>query len=168
MGFGSHVLSLERRLYFALQARAERRARRLVVRSGDKPTPQHLLTGQRGEDETYFWLRSLGYTVVARRWRSERLRGDLDLVAWDADTLVIVEVKTLTAATRHEAFAPAERQVDRDKQRMLRRMAGAYRRQMPERWRDAVRTRFDVVSVYLQPGQAPSFEHLRDAFSPVE
>jgi len=161
------LLSCERRWYLALQRRADRRIRRLTLRAGGKPVPQHLLTGQRGEDEAFFWLLSHGYTVVARRWRSERLRGDLELVAWDGATLVIFEVKTLTAAGRAEAFAPAERQVDRDKQRMLRRMAAAYRRQMPERWRDSVPVRFDVVSVYL-PDRAPSFEHFREAFSPVE
>ena len=165
---GPQLLALERRVYFALQSRAERRARRHAVRAGERPTPQHLFTGQRGEDEAFFWLCSLGYTVVARRWRSERLRGDLDLVAWDGDMLVVFEVKTLTAANRREAFVPAERQVDRGKQRTLRRMASAYRRQMPERWRDAFPVRFDVVSVYLQPGAAPAFEHFRDAFSAVE
>jgi putative endonuclease len=127
-----------------------------------------LLTGQRGEDEAYFWLRQQGYTVVARRWRSERLRGDLDLVAWDGDTLVVFEVKTLTAAGREEAYRPAEWQVDREKQRMLRRMTAAYRRQIPERWRDEVPVRFDVVSVYLQAGSPPVFEHFRAAFPAVE
>jgi len=158
----------ERRMYFALQTRAERRARREALRAGSKPTPQHLLTGQRGEDEAYFRLRQLGYTVVARRWRSERLRGDLDLVAWDGDTLVVFEVKTLTAANREEAFRPAEWQVDSEKRRMLRRMAAAYRRQIPERWRDQVRTRFDVMGVYLQTGAEPLFEHFRAAFAAVE
>lgn len=163
-----HVVSWERKLYFALQRHAERRAKHHALQAGMKPMAPHLLTGRRGEDEAFFWLRALGYTVVARRWRSERLRGDLDLVAWDGDTLVIVEVKTLSAASRSEAFVPAERQVDRDKQRILRRMASAYRRQMPERWRQQFVTRFDVVSVYLGRGKEPTFEHLRDAFSAVE
>ncbi len=164
MKLAERWVAWERQLYFALQGRA----RSAHVRAAAKAPPQHLVTGQRGEDEAFFWLRGLGYTVVARRWRAERLRGDLDLVAWDGDTLVIFEVKTITAAGRNEAFAPAERQVDSDKQRMLHRMAAAYRRQMPERWRDRFTTRFDVVSVYLQPGRAPSFEHFRDAFSAGE
>ena len=168
MRLAERLITWERRAYFALQGRAARRARRLAVQAGTKPAAAHLLTGQRGEDETFFWLRELGYTVVARRWRSERLRGDLDLVAWDGDTLVIFEVKTLRAASREQAFRPAEWQVDRDKQRMLRRMAAAYRRQMPERWRQRVAVRFDVVSVYLQDGVPPTFEHLRAAFSAVE
>ena len=162
------TVAWERGLYFALQWRAHRRARKAASLAGIKPAPQHLLTGQRGEDEAYFWLRQQGYTVVARRWRSERLRGDLDLVAWDGDTLVVVEVKTVTAASREEAYRPAEWQVDREKRQMLRRMAAAYRRQIPESWREHVRVRFDVVSVYLQTDVAPVFEHFRRAFAAVE
>lgn len=176
MQIAQRLIGWERMLYFTLQRWSERRTRRVARQKGAKPPARHLLTGQRGEDEAFFWLRGLGYTVVARRWRSERLRGDLDLVAWDGDTLVIVEVKTLTAASSAEAFRPAEWQVDRDKQRMLRRMAAAYRRQMPERWRDRCVTRYDVVSVYLgsgedaglRPAQEPVFEHFRAAFSAAE
>ena len=162
------LLRWERQLYFALKRRTDRRAQRLAARAGARPMAPHLLTGQHGEDEAFFWLTGLGYTVVARRWRAERLRGDLDLVAWDGGTLVIVEVKTLSAANRRDAFAPAERQVDREKQRMLRRMAAAYRRQMPEHWQDAFPVRFDVVSVYRGANTPPTFEHFRDAFSAVE
>ncbi len=121
--------------------------------------PQHLLTGERGEDLAFFHLRGLGYTVVARRWHSARLRGDLDLVAWDGDTLVVVEVKTRTA---HD-FAPAETAVDLHKQRMLRRMALAYRRRLPEPWREEIPVRFDVLSVYDLPA-GPEFDHIRGAF----
>ena len=174
MPWRERLVSLERQAYFSLQEQAIRRARRAALKAGTRPSPSHLLTGQRGEDEAYYWLRGLGYTVVGRRWRTERLRGDLDLVAWDGDVLVVVEVKTLTAAGRDEAYRPAEWQVDREKRAMLRRMAWAYRRQMPEQWRERVVTRFDVVSVYLQPGTprqpgaAPVFEHFRGAFAAVE
>lgn len=105
------------------------------------------------------YLRKLGYTVVARRWHSARLRGDLDLVAWDGETLVTFEIKTRTA---HD-LAPAESAVDADKQRMLRRMALAYRRRLPEPWRDLVPLRFDVLSVYDLASGA-EFEHIRNAF----
>ncbi len=162
------LVTLQRRAYFSLQGRAIRRARREALQAQARPSPSHLITGQRGEDEAYFWLRGLGYTVVARRWRTERLRGDLDLVAWDGDLLVVVEVKTLTAAGREEAYRPAEWQVDREKRTMLRRMASAYRRQMPEQWRDRVTTRFDVISVYLQPEVEPVFEHFQAAFAAAE
>jgi putative endonuclease len=142
-------LSIEQRLYTALRARADRRS----------PLPPHQLTGERGEDAAFFHLRSLGYTLVARRWRSQRLRGDLDLVAWDGDTLVVFEIKTRTARD----LAPADTQVDQHKQQQLRKMAAAYLAQFPEAHRVSVPVRFDILSVYLLGGQ-PHFEHFRNAF----
>jgi putative endonuclease len=140
---------LERRAYTAVRAVADRKS----------PLPPHLITGQRGEDAAYFHLRSLGYTVVARRWRSPRLAGDLDLVAWDGDTLVFFEVKARTARD----LIAAQVQVDEYKQIMLRKMASAYLNQIPEPWRAGVPFRFDILSVYLL-AVGTEFEHLADAF----
>jgi putative endonuclease len=147
-------LDVERRAYTFLRRLADRKS----------PQPPHLLTGHRGEDAAYFHLRSVGYTIVARRWRSERVKGDLDLAAWDGDTLVFFEIKTRTAASREQVNITAESAVDPHKQRTLRRMAAAYLRQLPERHRDRIPVRFDVLSVYQLPG-ATTFEHLRSAFS---
>ncbi len=119
----------------------------------------HLATGLRGEFEALFYLRRLGYVVVARRWRSPELKGDLDLVAWDGDTLCFVEVKARTARD----MMPAQTAVDREKADMLRQMARAYLRRIPREQRERVSIRFDVVSVYLLGGAAPEFELFRDA-----
>jgi putative endonuclease len=153
MRLNSLALALESRAYTALRSVADRTRRK----------PPHLLTGERGEDAAYFHLRGLGYTVVARRWRTERLAGDLDLVAWDGATLVIFEVKTRTAPSREQAFAPAETSVDPYKQRVLRRMAAAYLRQLPAPIRGAIVVRFDILSVYFLP-TGNQFEYIRDAF----
>lgn len=150
---------LEARAFGRLRALADRRSAARAHIRRRSPRPEHLRTGERGEDLAFFHLRSLGYTIVARRWVSTRLRGDLDLVAWDGDTLVIFEIKTRTA---HD-LAPAEAAVNLPKQRMLRRMALAYRRRLPEPWRDLVPLRFDVLSVYDLPS-GPGFVHLRNAF----
>ncbi len=152
-------LRLRASLYLALRRVADRRVATRAARAGRPPQPRHLLTGERGEDLAYFHLCRRGYTVVARRWHSARLRGDLDLVAWDGDTLVIIEVKTRSA---HD-FVSAETAVTEPKQRMLRRMAMAFRQRFPEPWRDLVPLRFDILSVYdLSSG--PEFEHLHNAF----
>ena len=150
MRLNSLTLALESRAYTALRSFADRRSLK----------PPHLLTGERGEDAAYFHLRGLGYTIVARRWRSERTPGDLDLAAWDGDTLVFFEIKTRTARD----MAPAETQVDPYKQKILRRMAAAYLRQLPECHRDRVPLRFDVLSVYILP-TGTEFEHFPAAFS---
>ena len=156
----STLLDLERRVYLSLRTRANRRGTARAMKQGRKAKPEHLVTGERGEDLAYFHLCAQGYTVVARRWHATRLRGDLDLVAWDGETLVIVEVKTRTARD----LAPAETAVDEPKKKMLRRMALAYRQRLPEPWRDLVPLRFDVLSVYDLPA-GPQFEHLRSAFA---
>jgi putative endonuclease len=155
----ARLLALEARAFLRLRCAAELRMSSRQQARGRPPKPDHLRTGERGEDLAYFRLRELGYTVVARRWHSARLKGDLDLVGWDGDTLVIFEVKTRTARD----LAPAETAVDAAKQRMLRRMALAYRRRLPEPWRDVLPVRFDVVSVYDLPG-GQEFEHTVNAF----
>jgi putative endonuclease len=125
----------------------------------------HLETGSRGERAAFFWLRRRGYTVVARGWRSSRARGDLDLIAWHADpggdTLCFIEVKTRTT----HAVAEAHVAVDRDKRRVLRRLARHYLRQLPHR---DVPVRFDILSIYFEAGHPPAFEHFPNAFGFVE
>lgn len=119
--------------------------------------PAHLATGRRGETAAYFYLRRQGYVVVARGWRSNRQRGDIDLIAWDGDVLCFVEVKTRT--TRE--VATAEAAVDEDKRRTLRRLARSYMRQLPQQ--DAA-VRFDIVSIYFEQEKAAEFELFRGAF----
>ena len=122
--------------------------------------PQHLKVGLQGEREALFQLRKLGYTVVARRWKTGKLRGDADLIGWDGEWLCFVEVKTRTG---RDAMAPAESAVDEAKRVMLRRLARAYVKGFPEKVRREVRVRFDVVSVYLQPNGSEIEVH-RGAF----
>src|ERR1700709_2158825 len=71
---------------------------------------EHLETGLLGEREALFYLRRCGYTVVARRWKTAKPRGDIDLIAWHGTTLSFIEVKT---RSRRDAF-PAELAVDDD------------------------------------------------------
>lgn len=121
------------------------------------PEPAHLATGRRGELAAFFYLRRQGYTVVARGWRSGRLRGDIDLIAWEAGTLCFIEVKTRT--TRD--VATAEAAVDEDKRRTLRRLARSYMRQLPD---TQATTRFDIFSIYFEKEKAAEFELFRGAF----
>lgn len=154
-----HALAFERSAYLRLRARADERAAVWAKQRNREPKPDHLRTGERGEDLAYFYLCERGYTIVARRWHAARLRGDLDLVGWDGETLVIFEVKTRTARD----LAPAETAIDAAKQSMLRRMALSYRRRLPEPWRNLVPLRLDAVSVYDLPSGA-EFEHFQNAF----
>lgn len=120
--------------------------------------PQHLVTGLTGEDAALFELRRKAYTVVARRWSAGNISGDIDLIAWQGSLLCFIEVKTRTARDR----TPAEAAVDRHKQYVLRRLARAYLRQLPQA--EAPQVRFDVMSVYLVPGENREIVHFENAF----
>jgi putative endonuclease len=148
------------RAWIGVQAWAMRRMDALAVRRArGRGLPAHLATGERGEREALFHLRRMGYTVVARRWKSAKLWGDVDLIGWDGEWLCFIEVKTRSG---RDAMT-AESAVDRDKRDMLRRMARAYLRGFPEKLRTEVPVRFDVVSVYLLPSGV-EFDLYRGAF----
>jgi len=119
----------------------------------------HLETGLRGEREAFFYLRRTGDTVVARRWGTVKVRGDVDLITWSGKTLCFVEVKTRTA---RDTMA-AEVAVDRGKREQLRRLANVYLKAFKEPARDEIEVRFDVLSVYLLK-TGVEFERLEGAF----
>ena len=118
--------------------------------------PQRQRIGRRGEEDAYFYLRTIGYVMVARNFRSPLRRGEIDLIAWEKDVLCFIEVKTRT--TRD--VKPAEAAVDREKQRNLSAVAREYLRHAPpnSQWR------FDVVSVYYDRNSSrPTFELFQNA-----
>jgi putative endonuclease len=49
-------------------------------------------TGEKGEAVVAQWLSSRGSRILHQRWRSKR--GEIDLIAIEADTLLFIEVKT--------------------------------------------------------------------------
>jgi putative endonuclease len=119
--------------------------------------PPHQRTGRRGEEAAYFYLRRLGYVMVARNFRSPRRRGEIDLIGWDKNVLCFIEVKTRT--TRD--VKPAEAAVDRDKQRGLAAVADEYLRYVAP----SCRWHFDVVTVYYErQSSQPLIELFRNAF----
>ncbi len=118
--------------------------------------PEHLRTGRRGEEEAYFYLRRLGYVMVARNYRSPRSRSELDLIAWDRDVLCFIEVKTRT--TRD--VQPAEAAVDQEKQRDLSRVAREFLRKI----RGNPAFRFDIVSIYFDAGREAEIRLFKNAF----
>jgi putative endonuclease len=128
-------------------------------RRGRDAIAKHLAVGLEGEDAVFFYLLRKGYTVVARRWSSGDVPGDVDLIAWHGTVLCFVEVKTRTA---HD-LTPAETAVDDHKRNVLRRLARRYVRQLPQTALPSVR--FDVVSVYQVPGQEREFQHFEAAFA---
>src|ERR1700676_4726939 len=94
----------------------------------------------------YFHLRKLGYTMVARNFRTARCRGEIDLIGWEDDVLCFVEVKTRT--TRD--VKPGEAAVDGHKRREGAAVVQEYLRRLPP----SCQWRFDLVSVYYQESKA--------------
>ncbi len=127
-------------------------------RGGADALPAHLVAGLEGEDAATFYLRRKGYTIAARRWSAGNLPGDLDLIAWQGQLLCFIEIKTRTARDMN----PAEASVDSHKRSVLRRLARQYVRQLP--LETLPQARFDVLSVYLVPGQEKEFVHFENAF----
>ena len=150
-----------------ITAALERLSRLLGRRT---PEQAHLRTGRQGEQMAYYFLRRQGYTMVARNWRTQGRKGEIDLIGWDGEVLCFIEVKTRGS----HGLAPAEAAVDRAKQRELRGMAALYlrRRNSHPNSHPNLHTRkphppsrFDVVSVYLAAGAEPEMELFKDAFS---
>jgi putative endonuclease len=119
-------------------------------------SPQRQRTGRWGEEQAYFFLRSIGYTMVARNFRSPRCRGEIDLIGWEEDVLCFVEVKTRAS----QGVKTAEAAVDHHKRREVALVAREYLRRMPP----TCQWRFDVVSVYCGvPDSPPQFQLFRNA-----
>lgn len=111
--------------------------------------------GRRGEDAACRYLERVGMTVAERNWRCRS--GEIDIVAWDGEVLVLSEVKTrrsLKAGLPEEAVSPS-------KQRRLVRLARAYLAQT-QRCPRAVR--FDVVAIHVLAEDRALLRHHRDAF----
>jgi len=113
--------------------------------------PSHQRTGRHGEEQAYFYLRRLGYVMVARNFRSPHHHGEIDLIGWDKDVLCFIEIKTRSS---HDV-KPAEAAVDHAKRRALMLVAREYLGHLPF----ACQWRFDVVSVYHDAQSSrPRFE----------
>ena len=126
--------------------------RHLARRRHWKP---NLALGRRGEDLVHRFLRRSGYVIVARNYRLPTGDGEADLIAWEGETLVIVEVKS----RQSDDFGPPERAVGDEKRAHLRRVARAYARKTDTPWE---RVRCDVVTVILSG--RPHLQLVRGAF----
>ena len=113
--------------------------------------------GQRGEDLAAEHFARLGFDVVARNHRTRF--GELDLVVFDGETLVFVEVKTRRSGSRE-----AWENLHDVKCSKVRRMAIAWLTESTERPFSA-HLRFDGVAVLLDAaGDLVRLDHLEGAF----
>ena len=122
-----------------------------------------LVLGRRGEDLAHRYLRQRGYVVIARNYRLAAGDAEADIIAWQAETLVFIEVKS----RQTDEFGAPERAVGPEKEVHLRRVAREYARKAGI---SLEQIRFDLVTVVFSPvaqGRpgAPLIHLIPNAFS---
>lgn len=112
------------------------------------------LLGQKGEALAVAHLKKRGMRIETRNFRC-RL-GEIDLIAWEGQTLVFVEVRSRTSVD----YGLPQESIDYRKQRRLRQIAQFYLYGRSEKT-----VRFDVVAVQFdQQGNPQHIEHITNAF----
>ena len=115
--------------------------------------------GRRGEDLAHRYLERRGFTVVARNYRPPSGGGEIDLVAWQGDTLVFVEVKS----RGNDEYGAPDRNVNQEKRAALLRAGRDYARRASVPWE---RVRFDLLSILFT--EPLSINHRADAFTTLQ
>jgi len=111
--------------------------------------------GALSEEIAARFLRSRGYRIAERNVRLRQ--GEIDIVAWDGNVLVFVEVRS----RKGDRLAETLESVNWRKRRRLASLAQAYL----QRYRlDGVTCRFDVVAVTWDASGTPRVQHLPAAF----
>jgi len=118
---------------------------------------QHNQLGVKGEILALEFLEKKEYSILEINWRFEKT--EVDIIAKDRNTLVIVEVKTRTS----NAFGQPEESVGKSKQELLSIAAEEYL----ERNNLDIDVRFDIISVIFKNAEAKVY-HIEDAFFPFE
>jgi len=112
--------------------------------------------GALGEQYALELLVSKSYRIAERNWRWRR--AEIDIIAWDGEVLVIVEVKTRS----YLIHGTPEQSITKSKMELLAQAAGAYMRQIGHEWE----VRFDSVVVQLFRDGSFAITHHEDIYFP--
>jgi len=112
--------------------------------------------GRSGEEAAVQYLKKHKYRVISRSFRF--FRGEIDIVAFDRNTLVFFEVKT----RKSSEFGFPEESVTPSKQRQIRKVAQGF---LDRNKLHDVECRFDVLSLVLNDKGQFEITHIKDAFS---
>jgi putative endonuclease len=112
--------------------------------------------GRKGEDIAFKYLSEKGFLIKERNWRHKN--GEIDIIAFDKDELVIVEVKTRSAVI----FEEPRDSISDKKISFLVNAAEEYILQTDFYGE----TRFDVVSIKWFGEGKYELEHIPEAFYP--
>ncbi|MEO1482458.1 MAG: YraN family protein [Myxococcota bacterium] len=111
--------------------------------------------GRRAEELAWSYLSERGYRLVARNHRGDG--GEVDIIAWDSDTLCFVEVRARSDASKGD---PLET-IDRRKIARIGRAARHWLNSFSGPWPEM---RFDAVGVELAAGDTPAIRLIQGAF----
>lgn len=102
-------------------------------------------------------LRRKGYQILVQNYRCRY--GEIDLIAFDGQTLVFVEVRAKATAS----FGKPEESIGFSKQRKIRAVARHY---LVTKWQRGSRCRFDVIAVEFDASRekVTRLEHIENAF----
>lgn len=111
--------------------------------------------GKKGERVAVKYLKKLGFEIIECGFKA--MRGEIDIIARENDTIVFVEVKTRKT---NEFGSPVEA-VDSRKQAQIKKIASIY---ISKRYRKFIPCRFDVVGIIVKEGGDYEISHVRNAF----
>jgi len=123
------------------------------------PKTSSFARGRDAEERAAEYLERLGYRIIGRNVRVGRL-GEIDLVAYDGEVLVFIEVK----ARSSKRFGLPEDALTLRKQRRLLEVARAY---LSLSGLEGIVCRFDVIALELG-AQPPAIRLYRNAFGSEE
>ena len=112
-------------------------------------------TGNKGEDYACGFLIEKNFKIIERNYRYGH--GEIDIITYDHDVLVFVEVKT----RKNLEFGPPISAISKSKQRQIRKIAEAY---LVDKNITDTDCRFDVVGVLLRGNEQAEIEHILNAF----
>jgi putative endonuclease len=126
-------------------SRLEQQSSRTLGDLGERLAAEHL------EKNAYRLVVANFKVPVGRNTNEALVTGEIDLIAFDGDTLCFIEVKTRTS----DEFTGPLSAVDLRKQRQITRTARIYRRIFGIR---DVKYRYDVVTIVIKRGRLPEIE----------
>ncbi len=118
-----------------------------------KITPYDL--GRLGEQFAFDYLKRKNYRIVKRGFRL--YRGDIDIIAYEKNVLVFIEVKT----RRGTRFGFPEESVDTSKQKQIKKIAQGF---LTSNKLDDVECRFDILALNYHEDKGFQVTHFKDAF----
>lgn len=110
--------------------------------------------GVRGENIASSFLKQKGCKIVARNYRV--LGGEIDVIVYDGDTLVFVEVKARSRST----YGYPEESVTKHKQERIARAARHFLTRFPSN----ASYRFDIIAIEHIDSDKPAVHHIENFF----